>query len=157
MKPLSRILFLLAACGMLIFLATSEIQAQEVDEKILKQVRKMCSSELKKLYADPLMITQIKDIRTTLKPTENTREQWSEHQNVDLNQVSFDVEVRYNKIIDPNRGEIGSYREILRCVLGKYRSVRWNRLSLYRNDCQDCEGETLFVLKTAINPNYSSD
>ena len=157
MKPLSRTLFLLAASGMLLFIATSEIQAQEVDEKILKQVRKMCSSELKKLYGDPLMITRIKDIRTTLKPTETTQVEWSEHQDVDLNQVSFDVEVKYNKIIDPVRGEIGSYREILRCVLGKYRSVRWNRLSLYRNDCQNCEGETLFVLKTAVNPMYASD
>lgn len=128
--------------------------SQEVDQGIFKKVLRMSNSELKRLYDDPMIITSIRDIKSTMKVPQNAIMHSSYHNDVDLSQVSFDVEVRYNKIVNKEIGEIASYHEILRCVLSKYRSLKWNRLSLYQNDCHDCGNVTLTELKRGINKKY---
>ena len=143
-------LFCLLGCILIATPATG----QEIDDKIMSKVLKMANGELKKIYSGPQFISKTRDIKSTMKLTETTEPVWSDHPDVDLYQVSFDVEVRYNKVIDPSIGEIASFREVLRCVLGKYRSFKWNRLTLTQNDCQDCEGDTLVELKRALNKRY---
>lgn len=132
----------------------SSLEAQEIDEKIMKQVRKRSMNELKKIYNDPLILTNIRDIKSTMKVSPHTTPQWSDLELVDMRQVSFDVEVWYNKIVDPEIGEIASFKETLRCILSKYRSVDWNRLSFYQNDCQDCGDQNLVELKRAVNERF---
>ncbi len=133
---------------------STKASGQEVGDKIMNKVFKMANGELKKVYSDPYLLTEIRDIKSTLRITESTVPVWSDHPDVDLSQVSFDVEVRYNKIVDPKIGEIASFREVLRCVLSKYRSFKWNRLTLSRNDCQDCGEQSLVELKRAVNSRY---
>lgn len=142
--------------GILILIKSmGAVSAQEVNQKMMKTVKRMANSELRRLYNDPSIMSRLSDIKFTMKPTELTEAKWSDHESVELNQVSFDVEVMYNKIINEEDGEIGTYKETLKCVLGKYKSFRWNRMSLYRGECQDCE-ETLVELKRVINPRYAS-
>lgn len=151
--------FLILLVFILLLTGTSTYgqDAHVVDNKVWNKVYKMASSELKKLYDDPNMITRISEIKSTMHMTEHTTPTWSDHPEVELSQVTFDVEVMYNKIINRDKGEIGSYREVLRCVLGKHKSFKWNRLSLYRNDCQDCNNQNLVELKRGINKRFASN
>ena len=107
-------------------LISSPMMGQEIDDKIMTKALKMANGELKKIYNGPHFISKIRDIKSTMKLTESTVPVWSDHPDVDLFQVSFDVEVRYNKVLDPSIGEIASFKEVLRCVLSKYRSFKWH-------------------------------
>lgn len=132
----------------------STTNAQEVDKGIFKKVLKMANRPLKDIYDDPAIVSKIKEIKSSMIVPATSIMHSSYHNDVDLSQVSFDVEVKYIKVINPEIGEIASFTETLKCVLSKYRSLKWNRLSFYQNDCLDCGDVTLVEHKRAVNRRY---
>jgi len=152
--PQKTIRFISSIFILLIILSSSLVSGQEIDGKTWKAVMKMSHSELNKLYGDQNMLTTVSSIKSTMKIAPDTEPQWEIHQDVDLAQVSFDVIVQYNRITNPDIGEVASYRETLKCVLSKYRSLKWNRLSFYQNECQDCGDVSLIELKKRTYDRY---
>ena len=54
------------------------------------------------------------------------------YSNVDLKEIPVAIIIYYDRIIDPTIGETFTIQETLHGTIAKYRSMKWNRLSLRR-------------------------